>query len=277
MTSMDELENLKEDVRRKLSELNTQELVEVCGELTLVIPAGKEGKKSAVYNLIARELMSKEDEDDEGRSVFEGVNGVLDRVLKAKAALKAGKHKQVKDEAVDNGEGGSKSSVEAAVETAEVKSTGKGEGPGLLATHEKKTGETTSRDGGGGTATERVTVQYHKIREFKITGGVVGAEENALDLTDIQFQMDEGKDLGYTPREIRAGVIKAMKAGSEIRRYFERKVDQLDQDGFMEMLELWYTKKESSDLMDIMAECVQGSTEKEKKCYSVAYYHYYSV
>ena len=107
--------------------------------------------------------------------------------------------------------------------------------------------------GGAAAGSERVTVQYHKIREFKITGGVVGAEENALDLTDIQFQMEEGKELGYTPREIRAGVIKAMKAGSEIRRYFERKVDRLDQEGFMEMLELWYTKKESSDLMDVMA------------------------
>ena len=262
--SMDDLENLKEDVRRKLSELNTEELAEVCGELTLVIPAGKEGKKSAVYNLIARELMSKEeDEGDEGMSAFEGVNVVLDRVLKAKAAVTAGKHKQVKDEAAENG--GGTSSNEVAVETAEVKSTVKREGPGLQATHERKTGEGTSRDGGGVAAAERVTVQYHKIREFKITGGVVGAEENALDLTDIQFQMDEGKELGYTPREIRAGIIKAMKAGSEIRRYFERKVDQLDQDGFMEMLELWYTKKESSDLMDTMAECVQGSTEKEKK------------
>ena len=77
--------------------------------------------------------------------------------------------------------------------------------------------------------------------------------------------MEEGKELGYTPREIRAGVIKAMKAGSEIRRYFERKVDRLDQEGFMEMLELWYTKKESSDLMDVMAESVQGPSETEKK------------
>ena len=50
--------------------------------------------------------------------------------------------------------------------------------------------------------------------------------------------MKEGSDLGYTPREIRAGVIKAMKGGSEIRRYFERKVDKLDDKEFMEMLEL---------------------------------------
>ena len=45
----------------------------------------------------------------------------------------------------------------------------------------------------------------------KITGEIVEAEENALDLTDVQFQMREARDLGYTPREIRAGVITAMK------------------------------------------------------------------
>ena len=39
-----ELENLKEDVRKKLSELSVAELAQVCGELSLDIPSGKEGK-----------------------------------------------------------------------------------------------------------------------------------------------------------------------------------------------------------------------------------------
>ena len=251
---MDDLENLKEDVRSKLSGLNIEGLVEVCGELTLVIPPGKEGKKSVVYNLIAKDLMSKEEENDEGESAFQQIDAVLDRVLAARAAILAGKQKKVvKDE---DGVGDSSTTVT----TAEVKTMVGAEAPGLLATN--RTRKLSSGDGG---SADRVTVQYHKIREFKITGGVVGAEENALDLTDIQFQMKEGSDLGYTPREIRAGVIKAMKGGTEIRRYFERKVDQLDEEDFMEMLELWYTKKETSELMDTMSQCVQGPKETEKK------------
>ena len=73
-----ELENLKEDVRKKLSELSVAELAQVCGELSLDIPSGKEGKKSAVYNLIARELMTKEEDDeDEWKAAFEGISAVL--------------------------------------------------------------------------------------------------------------------------------------------------------------------------------------------------------
>ena len=42
-------------------------------------------------------------------------------------------------------------------------------------------------------------------------------------------------------------------------------MDQLDEEDFMEMLELWYTKKETSELMDTMSQCVQGPKETEKK------------
>ena len=51
-------------------------------------------------------------------------------------------------------------------------------------------------------STDRVTFQYHKIREFKITGGRWRAEENVVDLAYIQFQMKEASDLGYTTQEI---------------------------------------------------------------------------
>ena len=249
-----DLENLKEDVRRKLSELCTDALGELCGELELTIPDGKEGKKSLVYNLIAMHLMSKEsDEADEGRAAFEAVSGVLDRILEEKAKRSAEKRKEVKKEVSDGG--GSMSGVNGTV-VAESEQKAKNKGPVLAS------GAGSSQ---GSHSSERVTVQLNKIREFKITGGVVGGEENAVDMTDLQFQMDEGKDLGYTAREIRAGVIKAMKAGSHTRRYFERNVNVWDQDEFMEMLQLVYTKKESSQLLDTMAESVQGPAEEEKK------------
>jgi hypothetical protein len=258
------LEHLKEDVRRKLSELNLIELTQVSGELSLTIPVGKETKKSAVYNLIARHLMTQEDdEDDEGKAVFQACGAAVDQILDAKAKDKlAGKQKAQKDEDVPG-----KSTDTTNVEVAEMKSTGLGEGPGLQASAPASVSHRTTRNDASqsGASASTITVPYHKIREFKITGGVVGAEENALDLTDIQFQMKEGSDLGYTPREIRAGVIKAMKGGSEIRRYFERKVDQFDEDEFMEMLELWYTEKEASELMDAMSACVQGPKETAKK------------
>ena len=112
MTSTPEgLEHLKEDVRRKLSELDLNELTQVSGELSLTIPEGKETKKSAVYNLIARHLMSQEDDEtDEGQAVFERCSQVVNQILELKAEAKtAGKAK--KDEKVGESSLGGETSL----------------------------------------------------------------------------------------------------------------------------------------------------------------------
>ena len=113
------------------------------------------------------------------KSAFEGINAVLDQILEAKAALTAGKQKKGKNDVKEDG----------CRETTEMKSSVKNDGPVKEEfTLPKKVNE-VSTSSGASAGVDRVTVQYHKIREFKITGGVVGAEENAIDLTDIQFQM----------------------------------------------------------------------------------------
>ena len=56
-------------------------------------------------------------------------------------------------------------------------------------------------------------VALHKLREFKITGGVVGGTDNALDYRSLCFQMQEGMSLNYSIKEIVSDVIKAMKLG----------------------------------------------------------------
>ena len=53
-------------------------------------------------------------------------------------------------------------------------------------------------------------VELHKLREFKITGGVVGGTDNALDYRSLCYQMQEGRSLNYSSKEIVSGVIKAM-------------------------------------------------------------------
>ena len=265
------LEHLKEDVRRKLLELDVTELAHVCGELALTIPDGKATKKSAVYNLIAMHLMSQEEEDDneEGKAVFERCDAVLNQILEAKSeAIRSGKQKQNSDTAGNSAIG----VKDDAVETVEVKSTAPGDGPfnGRLGDSAPvvQNGGAIPRAARSGQPQQQQHVQpglVHKLRDFRITGGVVSADENALDLTDVQFQMKEGLDAGYTPREVKGAVIKAMKGGSEMRRYFGRNLDKFKDDEFMENLELWYTKKESSELVDAMVESVQGPKETEKK------------
>ena len=45
-------------------------------------------------------------------------------------------------------------------------------------------------------------VPYQGLHEFKITGGSVDGEDNGIDLTSVVFQMEEGRQLGYSEREV---------------------------------------------------------------------------
>jgi hypothetical protein len=110
--------------------------------------------------------------------------------------------------------------------------------------------------------TVRIDLNRVKIREFKITNGTVGAGENCLPYSTVCFQMKEGKEAGFIPRELRSGVIKAMKPGFT-RTYFEGKADEFTHEEFMEMLQEVYSRKLSDELMDEMGDCAQGSNQKE--------------
>ena len=54
----DQLEVLKTDVWTKLPQLNVGELEQVCTALDLTIAPASQGRKSAVYSLVALHLMS---------------------------------------------------------------------------------------------------------------------------------------------------------------------------------------------------------------------------
>ena len=107
----------------------------------------------------------------------------------------------------------------------------------------------------------KTKIELHKLREFKISGIVCGGE-NALDYTSLRYQMREGKTLGYSDKEIMSGVIKAMKAGSSIRRYFEGRADWTEQN-FLEILRSHCNVKDSATLLDEMVNSRQEASETE--------------
>ena len=269
-----DLEALQVEVRKKLAHLNVTELTTIAGELTLTIPPGKLGKQSAIYNIVGMYLMSEdvEGQGDDGRAVYEHANSILDRLLSARdvkvegGLVGSGKQKvEVADvkTASASGFGGGDMTTTEVSETVEGDRSGRLQGGAPSGGNNDSLSSSTNGSLRGSTGV--APVQYQRIREFKIQGGTVGGEDSSVDLTSVVFQMEEARQLGYKEREIRSGVIKAMKAGSCTRRYFERNVDNLSGTDFMAMLEELYEKKESSDLLDEMAECVQGSKQKEKQ------------
>ena len=258
MEGMD-LEAVKVEVRKNMALLNVAELTTLASELSVTVAPAKMGKLSGIFNVVSMHLMAQDDEEDDGRAVYEHASSILNHLLGARKPEGDVKPKEVN---VDQTADTSSSSVSVATEvvTTVVPADGSGGLRSSAPVAQNNGALSNSSRGSGATP-----VPYQRLRDFKITGGSVGGEDNRIDLTSVVFQMEEGRQAGYSEREVRSGVIKAMKAGTFTQRYFQRNIDTLTGEDFKAMLEELYEKKESSDLLDEMAECVQGPKQKEKQ------------
>ena len=74
--------------------------------------------------------------------------------------------------------------------------------------------------------------------------------------------------MGHSGREVRSAVIKAMKAGSSVRRYFESEGPSMTDEEFREMLRSYHEVEDSAELLTQMANSFQGDKnggDKEKE------------
>ena len=121
--------------------------------------------------------------------------------------------------------------------------------------------EPSNADGGSKQMEVKTQVSLAKLREFKITGGNVGGGENCLDYMSLSYQIQEGKAHGYSTKEIKGGVIRAIKGGS-LRRYLEGRPD-ISEENFIKILRTHYNVKDSTTLFNEMSNAVQETTETE--------------
>ena len=127
-------------------------------------------------------------------------------------------------------------------------------------------GGTSSKDGDSNLRESDVKpkielLKSSKLRDFKVMGQV-GDKEGCMDYMSLSYQMQEAKGAGYSSKEIMSGVIKAIKAGSSLRRYFESKPD-LTEDNFVKNLRSHYNVEDSTTLFNRMANASQEPSETE--------------
>lgn len=106
----------------------------------------------------------------------------------------------------------------------------------------------------------KTRVEVHKFRQFKITG-LIGGTENAIDYRSLCYQIQEGRS-EYTTKQIVSGVIRAMKSGSSLRKYFEGRPN-VTEEMVMKMLRSYYNVKDSTLLLDEMMNTSQEPKETE--------------
>ncbi len=238
-------EMLKAKVLFELQSLTEEQLEQICGTQNVTITGGKKSKIVALRNAMIRYLSSEEVEDseDEGFALFNAVHEEVEKLIKQNPL--STEAAAVKDEEED----GSGKGVGSEMTERERKLKREYENPDQRTNPVRSSAETTIRE-----------YSKIKLKDFKIHGGTVGGAEG-LDWNSLQYQMQkEGIELGYSQKEIMSGVIRAMKSGSSLRKYFEGK-SSLKWESFTAVLKAHCNVVTASTLLDRMGECVQEPAE----------------
>ena len=237
----------KTEVEAGLKMLSAAQLEECCGMLGLTVAEGKKGEQKLILNVIKRHLASEELElmEDDGMSVYhklhDHIKGLVeDQVSKTADQLAAA----VTDGGVDLG-----------TTFDPFKSTEPSSGTPVQKVKKEEDVEPV------GIAPITTKVELSKLREFKVSGGTV---PDSIDYMNLCNQMLDGIEAGYKPREVRNGVVRAMKPGSTLRRFFEGpKARKMDDKDFRETLRTYYKQEDSETLQDNMRKAVQAEDKDE--------------
>jgi hypothetical protein len=105
--------------------------------------------------------------------------------------------------------------------------------------------------------------RIQKLREFKISGSIGGdGQKDILTYASLAFQMQRGKDEGYSYKEIQGSVIKAIKPGNNLRNYLESRVE-LSEQAFFQILRSHFKEKDSTLVFHDLSNAVQLTSESE--------------
>ena len=273
----DDLEEMKNEVWGKLAQLTGEELAAMCTGLSLTVPESKKGRKSALYSLILKQLASDEVEEmDEGaeKALFENIKGSIDQMFQIRG-VKAEQETLMTNSVQDANAGGR--SADGTGGGADVGTTGGLLGNTSVGIDTRGDASTSAPgvNGGGqdsGNSTPSLTQKFATFatsqatlgdnvsrrqevvrlkREFRIDGTVGTGSKDSLAYGSLCYQMQQGKDSGYTPREIMSAVIRATKQGS-LRTYLESQVNISEED-FLQALRIHYNEKKAFKMLNEMS------------------------
>ena len=245
-----DLDAVKDEVFSKLQLLDVTQLGQCGVQLNVTVPPNKLQKKTAIRSFLMNHLTSDAVEDhDEVEEIFGQLNTEMTKMLAAGGKKDGGV--VVKTDAV------AKPEVKVEAESSTMRKT---EDTGMTAFGGNGDGNLTGNVNGVGT---RIGIEVARFREFKLSNGTFGGEAH-VDYPSLCFQIQEGRSLNFSPKEIVSGMIKAMK--NPLRKYCEGK--QLKGgwtlEKLMNSIRCFANVKEASLLLDEMKESMQEPKEEER-------------
>ena len=253
-----------DSITEQLPQLDVSQLGELMDKFQIPIVAAKKGKKGAMISAVVKHInrAELEGEADQGEEELGRLDGELAKLLKKKVAVSS----------ANNDAGGGDSSgtavkVEDSETVTEVKpvvkeKTSGGDGGNNTG------GGSNSGGGNGGGDVKMQFLKGLKLREFKLSGAV-GTEENCIDYQQLTYQMQQGREDGYSFKEVMFGVIKAIK-NPNMKKFFQGKAfsksggNTLTEEKFHQMLRSKYMVKDAEAYYNKMAEAKQGEHDPKE-------------
>ena len=146
------MEEMKREVLEKLYLVNADQVKEIATALDVKVADVRKSKPGALRNAVVRYMTSEvlEDLEDEGLSEFLKLNDILNELLESKTKLIAKTEMNATD----------KSSSDVGVK--------------IKADSEPSV---------------KVTIELHKLKEFRVTGGTVASDKNRLEYMNLCRQI----------------------------------------------------------------------------------------
>ena len=256
-------EAAKEEVLLLVPRLTELQLLEVTAGIDLKLTKTKKDRKAALQNLLIRHISSEEveEQEDEGLALFRAVATQMRELIEEDEEEKDTTKQKLEDES-EKTLLGLKSTVSSfdldKVGVVDSKVGTKSSDNDLSSGQIGKTLEQESSTSRQEPFSSHSVTQLHrvKLREFKISNGTIGGD-SSLDYSDLVSQMKEGVESGYSEKEVMSGVTRAVKPGSELRKYLVRHPNMTFKD-FKDTLREFYNIRESQNIMDEMRDMVQG-------------------
>ena len=234
-----------DSIIEQLPRLSVEELLGICTKFSIDVPAGKENDKAKVKRIILQFLGSENAQtgDDEGLAIMTLMDLEMGKVLKTKAKETA----QPTEVETGGSTSGSGAKVREPLEEQEEHTQVKVE-------EESFTDTTTDKK-------KMAFLKGLKLSQFKINGAV-GTSEGCIDFSNLNFQIKDGQTQGYDFDEIRAGIIKSIKTGTSMKKYFENAYHVSDDD-FLKMLRSYYKVQDATTLFNQLVSAAQEPKEGE--------------
>ena len=107
------------------------------------------------------------------------------------------------------------------------------------------------------------SLKLHKLRDFKINGMIgTPGQKDKLSYSSLSYQIQNGRERGFSEKEICSAVIRAITPGSHLRNYLESR-DELNLKSLIKVLRSHFKERDATSVFTEMSNAVQLGSENE--------------